>query len=92
MILSLSRISVGQKRLLPVSMLQNFRRLSGGLKLTLANASFRAPERNEETDPAFRKVDQIVEAMVFDAKGWEHEDNESTDEIVARIVKECEHV
>ena len=45
---------------------------------------------NEERDPAFRKVDQIVEAMVFDAKGWEHEDNESTDDIVARIVKECQ--
>ena len=44
----------------------------------------------EEKDKGFKAVNEIMEAMVFDARKWEHEDNEAnTDDIIARLEKEC---
>ena len=40
----------------------------------------------EEKNPAFRIVDRIIEAMIFDAKGWAQE--ESTAAIIERLEKE----
>ena len=44
----------------------------------------------EAKDPAWDAINEIIEAMIFDARKWEHEGNEAnTDDIIARLEKEC---
>lgn len=44
----------------------------------------------EAKNPSWDAINEIIEAMIFDARKWEHEGNEAnTDDIIARLEMEC---